>query len=576
MAENRIQIKALTPSTWQVMIHLPKQEVSDEQLVEMFRTVKTKIAGDFNLPLNLLHYKDIVRKELNSSLSRISLIMERFDLPQGDPVVRLKSIKADDGIEYKNMILELDLYPLTKAGTVPQYAEIEALIKEAGVSFEFINVKVIERSLQKLESASKPMKNIVIGRGKLPGSSEDGRLEYCCQIKSLGSKGYIGVEKVESGRLLCKKIPAVKSRKTGRNLFGKNLASRNPQDYFFTAGDGAKLSNDGTEIYACRSGLFRVKDTTSEPFPLITGLTFSLENLSEIDGSKPVNLILEKPVEINGGLKSGSNVISDYEVIINGDVESGANIQTASNIVINGDIIGAEITGTDSINADNVNRSRLVAEGKLIIKGTAASSHLSGKEVFIHKLIECTVVASDKLVLQEVLFNEGNSISKLKVGLQNQLRDVAAGNRKFLEFAENNLKNLSKVFGEQIIAEAETSNLPQMLLKHLKNLRLSGSETITLEKRQALTDLLQVIPTLKNLSAEKRNSIRAAEIRMNETEIEAEIFFKKALEGNIVIDFNGKTKILDKLTEATKIKLINHKTIKSQITEAEMEVFNFV
>jgi len=576
MAEIQFEIKSFTPTSWRVIITLPKKEVSDEQLLEIFRAAKRKISTDFNLPIELLQYKDIDRSELHSSVNRISVMMEKVTLHRGEPAVQLKPFKLDEINEIKDMILELDLFPQNTAGAAPIIADIEKLCQDLKITPEFIDKIAIGQALNNVKSTGEPLMHFVIGKGRMPGKSADGKLEYCCQIKSLGPKGYIGVERVENGNTICKRTPSVKTEELGMTLLGKSVPPKPPKDYTFSAGENTKLTVDACTVLACHTGTFRVKDTSSDQLPYITWLTFSVENLTEIDGSKPVNLILEKPVEIKGGLKTGSTVVSEFEVIISGNVEAGANIQTASNIVVNGDIVGAVINGKDSIDVENVSGSRLIAEGKLMVKGTASNTYISGKEVYINKLADCTVSARDKLVVEEIQFTGKNSFAKLKIGAENQLKDVVKENRKFLDFADNNLKSLIKIFGEQIIAEIEPANLPQMLLKHMKNIRLAGGKTITPEQKQALTNLLQVIPTLKSLASEKRYSIKSAENKMKDAGGAAEIFFKNAAQGSIEIDFGGIIKKLESLKALTKFSLADGKVTESNITGDETAVFDYV
>lgn len=567
MAEKSIQIVTQSSTSWQVILSLPKDNVSDEYLLDIFRMAKRKIAEASKIPVEQLHYKDLVRKELSADTSRISVIMEKFNPQQGDPALKLLPEKGEDSAEYENINLTLDVFPVTSKGAKPEYPTIETMIKETISVYEFVDFENVFNLVEKVNKSGEALKGEIIGKGKIPGTSTDGKVEYVCSVKDMGTKGRIGVEKVEPGKLLCRRTPAKKSLDEGKDLMGKRLAPRVPNDFELVIGDKVRLSADRCEIFSDGTGLLRIKESVSDKFPYITWLTFGVENIAQIDGSKAVNITADKPVEIKGGLKKGSTVVSEFEVIVNGNVEDGANIHTASNIVVNGDITGANMVGTDSIDVENVKESKLVAEGKLTIRGTVSNSYISGKEVYAHKVVDCTVVAAEKLVVEEIQFTGEKSKTKLKAGVKNQLQDIKVENEKFMTFADNNLKSMTKLFGDDIILNIKPSNIPQMLLKHIENMRKAGAKMLTPEQRQALIDLLTAIPPLKNLSVDKRNSLKSISKKMEGGGGMPEIFIKNAIDGSVEIDLDGIVKQMNQIKAMTRFITAEGAITETGITE---------
>ena len=66
MADIQFEIKAFTPTSWRVIITLPKKDVSDEQLLEIFRAAKKKLPPISIFLSNSSNIKKSIEKNLNT------------------------------------------------------------------------------------------------------------------------------------------------------------------------------------------------------------------------------------------------------------------------------------------------------------------------------------------------------------------------------------------------------------------------------------------------------------------------------------------------------------------------------
>ena len=551
--EQKIGITQTSPSSWKVNISLPSAKVSDQLLLQIFRTTKKRISEKYNITVELLRYQDLERKEISASHSSISVVIVKIDPNRHDPEIRVLKAKSQDGIEHDNMILEADIYPQKSDGSDIVFADLEKLIASVNIPPANINLEDLKAVVVKVMTESLPQKSLVIGSGSLPDPSYDGKLEYFVNIKPIQKDHYIGVERVNKQDLLCRHTPGKKGVKPGIDLRGSFVQPSSPKDYKLVAGENTLLSRDNYEIFSDYNGLLRIKQSLADNFPHLTWLSFSVEKLASIDGSEAINMTLDKPIEIRNGLKNGSMVVSQFEIIVKGDVESGANIQTASNIFVDGHVRGSSVSGTDSIEVDEVSNSRLIAEGKVVVKGSAENSYLSGSEVVVKEVSGCKIIAGKKIAIGSVVYKEGSNKTKLIAGAKSFEIEIEKEVSRFIHFAEANLNNLAKVFGNEIVSDIKVSNISLMIMKHIERMRKDGHKKISIEQRNAFHNLLSAIAPLKALLSNKRASLRSIEQKLKSFEGDPEIHLKNALGSKVEISIDGLTASFEKLHELTKL-----------------------
>ncbi|MBC8277387.1 MAG: DUF342 domain-containing protein [FCB group bacterium] len=524
---------------WQVEIALPKEKIPDSVLLNIFREAKKNISTKYHVPLDFLRYRNIERHDIGTESARVSVLMVSEDPNANDPKFKLSGSKSETGEEFDNMIVKLELCPRMKNGDTVTVQHVEQALKKEGIKTEFVDFKRVQAAVNKSIKEHKPIKGLIIGKGKFPSPTVHGEIQYFCGVKEMDDGFITGTEKLESGQKICRKKDGVEGVELGMDIKGDNLFPVKPKEYVLAAGEKTFITRNGNEAQATHAGILRIRVTTNEKQPFKRWLGLSLDQIVELDGSSPLRITLDKPIEIKGGLKAGSVVVSQYEVIVEGDVDKDVSIQTAGNIIISGNIVGSAISGEKDVDVENAHSARIVAEGKLTIKGTAENSYISGNVVYVNNAVGCTIVAGDKIEVNNVEAGNGGFIGKFKAGKKGHLTEISQENRKFINYAENNLDNLKKLFGADIIQSLKSANISQAILKHMENLRKAGNQDITKEQRNAFLQLLEAVSPLKELMSDKRHSLKTIERRLKDVVSNPEIIFNNAVSGKVGIDLDG-------------------------------------
>ena len=549
--------------SWQVEIELPQEKIPDSVLLNIFREAKKSISSQYNVPVDFLRYRNIEKHGIGTGSARVTVLMVSEDPNANDPKIKLSASKSETGHEFDNMVVKLDLFPRLKNGATVTSGHVIEFLKAEGIKTEFVDHKRVQAAVGKSLEENKPIKGLIIGKGKFPSPSIDGEIQYFCGVKEMDEGFISGTEKLEAGQKICRKKDGVTGEELGMDVKGDNIFPFEPKEYIISAGEKTFVSRDGNEAQATHTGILRVRVTTNEQFPSKRWLGLTLDQIAELDGSKPVRVTLDKPIEIKGGLKAGSVVVSQFEVIVEGDVDESVSIQTAGNIIISGDIIGSAVSGEKDIDVENAHSARLVAEGKLTIKGTAKNSYISGNEVFVNNAVGCTIVAGDRIEVNKVKAGNGGFVGKFKAGKKGHLDEIAKENTRFIEYAENNLDNLKKLFGEELIRSVKSTNISQVILKHMENLRKAGSYNITKEQRDAFIQLLEAITPLKELMGDKKHSLKTIERKLKDVKSNPEIIFTEAVCGKVEIVLDGVVGELIPEEGEMKIELVDGELVKS-------------
>ncbi|MBC8277192.1 MAG: DUF342 domain-containing protein [FCB group bacterium] len=500
-------IQNIDEGSWAFEIKIDQTDLTDIDIVKILHKAKSIISAKTNLPVMSLQYKDLVKKRSGDSTTKISVIISKDSLQKSDPVLRFERAVSNYGLEFEGMQVYLTLYPLNEKGEKTSIHDIMRVIKQNSVSIDLVDKEVIEEALIQLENENRVIKELKIAQGRFPSKSRDAEIEYSVGIMKKDDLNYATAEKVDKNQVLIRKNPPVRGSINGINVLGEEIAPPAARDIEIVSGENTTLSDDGLEILSATRGILNVHVSQTFKKDVKSKIEVSVDPIEVIDGSVSVRITADKPVEIVGNLKSGSKIISQGDVNVSGDIEANTSIQTSRSIFIEGNIIGSSLSSDQDIKADNVKSSKLLAEGKVVIKGSAMNSVLSGREVYIYEVIGCDITAAEKIEIDIIRTNESGFSASLTAGLTSHLGEIIKENVKFIVFADSNLEKLQKVFGEDIVKNTNSENVSQMMMIHAENLERMGLGISSSSQKEAIRQLIGTISPIRELREEKTNAI---------------------------------------------------------------------
>ncbi len=492
--------------TWLVEIALPKADMTDLTLSAILKTAKRKISQNCGVPYGMLSYEKLIKKDLESDSPYISAVFARKDPERGITTVRFEKGVSKDGREYDDIELYLDLYPLDMCGEPTSVAGIKELLRSKLVALELVDEDILERAFNRLQSEPRAIKNLLVARGKLPFPGEDASVKFLCELKKLSVSESIGIIKTKAKTVVCRK-KHMKPSKDGLTVRGTILTPPQPWDILVETGDFVGISPGGSDYFTYIDGLVNVKTEDVIGPKYKSKITISVEPLEVVDGSAPVKISTDKTVEITGGLKAGSQVVSEGNVFIKGNIENGTTVTTGLDIIVTGNVNESSLSSDRDIERiKDVKSSRLSAKGRLEVLGKVSNSELSGREVLINEVCGSTIVAGSKLEINRITSDAEGNPTVIKAGTTTHKKTLVGENQKYIDFARINLKKFIELFGDSVVSSVNPSNVSKMILEHTKNLRKKGSYSLTDEKADALRRIMLSISPMRNLMVDRVNA----------------------------------------------------------------------
>ncbi|NQS99134.1 MAG: DUF342 domain-containing protein [candidate division Zixibacteria bacterium] len=535
------KVKALSEYSWEVTFNSPQQDMEDSILVKILKLAKKKISLLSHVDAGLLAYQKLLSKKIDADTLQVSIFIDREKPPMGESILRYLKAISSSGKEYEDMVLELDLYPLKLSGEQMTLKDVKKLLQKEGFSLDKVNMDAIEKAIIKLQKYSRPVKDVVILEGIFPEPSEDAELEYFCALKKLAKGGFVGVEKVIKEKMICRKKPAKKGVLKGVSVWGIPIPPEVPKEIEIKGELGINVSEDGNEVFTSRTGILHIRDEKSTGHYVKSKLIFSIEPIEVISGSQPLNITMDKPVEIKGGLKTGSQVISRYQVIVSGDIEEDVSIQTSGSIDITGNIIGGNLASEEDIDGSgNVTGTRLIAEGKLTIKGTVKNSNLIADEVCVSEIVGGTIIAGKKIEVNTISPDDEGYTPTIKVGSSYHKKEVVQENNRFIDFAKDNLDKINRIYGKEVISSVGSANISQMIMLFMKSQRKAGISKMSDSQINAMKKLLESVIPIRVSMHEKIDSNRKLRSKKSKNDLTSPVIIvKSSVKSNVSIEIDG-------------------------------------
>lgn len=465
-----------------------------------------------------------------------------FDHKTDEPAhsVKAKQIVLDDVFEIRISNDKTEAYLSVKAGDIHSVApsHVRQFLEKNNIINGVKQDGEIESWLYKAQPGSPPL---VIAKTKAPINPKNSQIRYhfptqflhAGKVEKDGSINFQDrgdIPYVKEGALLANKTFPEKGS-PGIDVFGKEIHVEDPVDLTFTPGPGARLSEDGTRIYALTSG---------QP---------------HLDALGNISVCPEYQIKGDLGFETG-NVNFDGNVIVNGSVKQGFKVICASltakeihgaEIDITGDLnVSMGIVNTElvkvkgSVQAKFVHNSKINAFGDLIVQREILDSkiYLSGACIIENGLIANSTISAKMGIRAASIGTPSSKPSALTVGVDehtnaliSKLDAILTKNKDAIQELETEVEKLEK----------EDQSLHGIISKHAYVQDRAQLELKDIEKK------MENLKASGNMAAYQKVANTVKEIRMNAKKAEEEINKGFDRQDEIANEIAQKTKRINEL-----------------------------
>ncbi len=514
-ANQGIEITPQSDSLWQARVLFPSSDITDREMIFRMREAKQKIAAEFSVPFELLEFREVVDKEQTFSGVVAVVAIGRIAVGKGKTVIHLKDLKAPTGEFYADMLAEMDFYYLDEFDQKVTLERLLAVAEREKIRPDLLNLPALEKALQYVLEKRSYVAKLEIARGKFPDLGRDAELEYTFFTEpgsALDLSEYRNSRKVKTGDILCQKIPPKDGKAPGMNVRGETIPPLKGLDLQLAAGDGAKLSLDGTSLKATREGLAVMTRTMRQVYTaagkkiIPAKIEVMVKELITLRGDKPITISVDDSVEITGNLQAGSSISSQGEVFLDGDVNTGAQVNAHADVLIKGEIQGAQVSSNSSIiGRKGAKDATLTARNMVELLGIAENSEISAEQVKILQSVGSNIIARYKVQMERAQNDAAGRRTTVRVGKKNYYTAKLKANREAINSLSTSLKRIQEIFGPETLAQVGKENLQLVFLRELENLRSRGYSKLSNDQVQCLKKLLDLVKPLRNVLAEKRD-----------------------------------------------------------------------
>lgn len=509
-----IRIVSQSHDFWEVELFFPFVEVTEAQLSEKLKELKSLLSKQLDLARYDLRYQKLVNSKVTDAGVYTLLRLERVLIRKGKPSLTFQSERSPEGIPYDDMACYAELFYQDEFEKPLTEQRILIILKQHDIPLELIDKKAIQKAVGDLMSKSVPLVEVRLARGIFPEQGKDAEVEFYFHANpgKDNLNEYISSRKVEKGDMLCTRIPPKPGEKEGISVKGKRLPPGKGLDIRLVTGKNVRANIEGTSLTAEVKGLVVVK-REEKSFMTPMGLkvvpskiTLRVDPLLVIEaGDKAVEITTNESVEIVGKLKMGSRIVSSGEVHIEGDILNDSIIQASHDIVVSGSVLNGDLSSDKNIIArGDVKGGRIAAGDNIVIEGKASNAVIIGKDVYVNEVESGEVYAGKQVAVNELGSEEAGISATICVGMREFLDKKVEGNQKFIDETMRNLNKLKGFFGDEIIRNVRGQNVQQMLLKFLSQIPRGAEANFSPSKIRALKQLLTNIEPLRNILQEKK------------------------------------------------------------------------
>lgn len=516
--EAAIEIVSHDGDVWKVKILFPSTETSDREMLARMRESKLLIADQFDVPAARLEFRELLEKNRTPDGIAAQVLIGVAEIGRGKPVVRLKPMETGRGEVFHDMIAEIDFFCLDEFDQPITRDRLRLEISRLGIDLELCNMKAIEQGIETVRLQKSRVNGLEIARGRLPEIGRDAELEYTfftdpAEVQDLSE--YRSGRKVKEKDIICQKIPPAMGKRGGYDVRGQNVAPIGGLDFQLVAGEGTKLSLEGTTLTALRDGIPIMSRTNRRVYTLSgekvvpEKIEVKVKPLMEVNAEDVLNLALEESVEILGNLKAGSSIRTRGEVFLEGDLTEGVSVLAGENVLVNGEINGGEISADSSVYASrDVKNAKILAGDDIQLKGIVQNSVISGRKVKSGSVKGSKIEAGQKVFIQEAGNDTSGRKTTIRVGRDDFYRRKLESNKEAIEILSKSIERIRKIFGDEVIRRLSGANHQQLLVEYMKRLHGRGYADLDEETIEPLRKLLSTVNPLQSVIAEKEDEIK--------------------------------------------------------------------
>ena len=136
-SDTQIRLIAQGPDLWRVRVLF--EDGLEELIPQKLREIKVDLAKGFGVPNNLLEYVQMISKRRTKKGLLVEIQIRKQPIPFGAPVIRYLPMKGPSGIEYSDMQIEADLFPVDNYGHAISRKSIEGILRGDGVDLTLVD-----------------------------------------------------------------------------------------------------------------------------------------------------------------------------------------------------------------------------------------------------------------------------------------------------------------------------------------------------------------------------------------------------------------------------------------------------
>ena len=307
---------------------------------------------------------------------------------EGDQKVVTVSVVPLVTVSEDAMKASLALLPPISGHPVLQIEDLQLILKEAGVVYG-IDIRFLQKGLEKVGRERQPVTELVVARGMPPLHGFDAHLRMEVEIGSIPGKvrgdGTIDFRErrmfisVEEGQLIATKIRETKGI-PGKDVLGRVIPQKEGRDITVRVTEDAVYNEEDRTVRAMKAGVVSiVKDSVIK--------VSSKQTISGDVDFNTGNLYSKSAVDIRGSVKQGFVVAVRGDVLIGGDVQS-ATVSSHGNLVVKGGIVGAgsNVSIRGDVDLNFIENGTVHAGGNVVIRKSSyystiiADGNISGNE----------------------------------------------------------------------------------------------------------------------------------------------------------------------------------------------------
>ncbi|MBU0508597.1 FapA family protein [bacterium] len=504
-SEHRVRLVSKGYNTWKMQVLFTRPDLSASEISERLREVKRELANQFGVPDHLLEYSGLLGRQETRNGLLVQLLITKQDVPANAPRFRTLPLQAPDGTTYSDMRLVADLHPYDEWDHPLTRSVVEARLVAAGFGLSWVDWTVIDQVILNMHETGKPVTELEIARGVLPGTGLSSRLTYGVrrdQDRFLES-AWLGVRPVLAGEFIVEASASTSGHQWGRNVYGREIAPRPGQSIRLEAGDGTVLSLRGQQIAARHDGLLvferygrdkRQKDA----YDLIpVKLVARVLPMKSLAASELGDLVLGEGTAIFGSLPAGTRIRTTSSLYIEGDVERDCHLQCGGSLRITGYLRKATV-----VSANHVCIHGEVCESNI---ATALTLHVDDKitdsVVRASDVITGEIVGGDVEALRQPPLHRtddtGSMAAAIRINLRKFFENRQVAGREALDDLRRTVSQIVDIFGSEIALQASEGTEQRLLLKWIRGQKAAGGGNYTHAEVQEFREVLELIPMIR-------------------------------------------------------------------------------